>query len=197
MSPPPSLHGLLLSSLLSYQAHCFGVYEFSEVEPLAPTDRTYITIFVHLIDSVSRMELFGSWKHGDCKLCTFGTVPATALLSRERDNKCPSRSARHKATGSPYGSTSGRQRRRSCWKSSIPGSYDLILSLWSAAPAVEQIGPIPSGPHPFMNEAFGSRLIHSQRSAWVGSIEAARQAASKHARTAQHPNSKSAAGRPK
>jgi hypothetical protein len=56
--PPPSLHGLRLSSVLGYQAHCFRVYELSEVELFTPTDRSYIAIFVHPIDSVSGMELF-------------------------------------------------------------------------------------------------------------------------------------------
>jgi hypothetical protein len=43
---------------LGYQAHCRGVHELSEVELFAPTDRSYIAIFVHPIDSVSGMELF-------------------------------------------------------------------------------------------------------------------------------------------
>ena len=57
-SPAPALHRLGLSSALGYQAHCRGVHELSEMELFTPTDRSYIAIFVHPLDSVSGMELF-------------------------------------------------------------------------------------------------------------------------------------------
>ena len=57
-SPPRALHGLRLSSALGYQAHRRSVHELSELEPFTPTDRSYIAIFVHPIDSVSGMESF-------------------------------------------------------------------------------------------------------------------------------------------
>jgi hypothetical protein len=52
------LHRLGLSSALGYQAHGRGVHQLSEVELFTPTDRSYIAIFVHPLDSVSGMELF-------------------------------------------------------------------------------------------------------------------------------------------